>query len=60
VNGSDGIGTGWSSSIPTYNPLDIIQNIKHLIKDEVRLFNTRSSRHHASVASIKPSSSQPV
>ena len=28
VNGADGIGTGWSSSIPNYNPLDIVQNLK--------------------------------
>ena len=31
VNGSEGIGTGWSSYIPSYNPLDIIDNIKHMI-----------------------------
>jgi DNA topoisomerase-2 len=28
VNGSDGIGTGWSSSIPNYNPVDIVENLK--------------------------------
>jgi DNA topoisomerase-2 len=28
VNGSDGIGTGYSTTIPQYNPLDIIKNIK--------------------------------
>jgi DNA topoisomerase-2 len=28
VNGAIGIGTGWSSSIPSYNPLDIIDCIK--------------------------------
>jgi DNA topoisomerase-2 len=27
VNGSDGIGTGFSTYIPNYNPLDIINNI---------------------------------
>ncbi len=25
VNGANGIGTGWKTSIPCYNPLDIIQ-----------------------------------
>ena len=25
VNGANGIGTGWSSSIPSFNPLDIIE-----------------------------------
>ena len=28
VNGADGIGTGWSTSIPNYNPLDIVNNLK--------------------------------
>jgi DNA topoisomerase-2 len=29
VNGAVGIGTGWSTSIPSHNPLDIIQNIEY-------------------------------
>ena len=28
INGSQGIGTGWSTDIPKFNPLDIIDNIK--------------------------------
>ena len=28
VNGAEGIGTGWSTNIPCYNPKDIINNIK--------------------------------
>lgn len=28
VNGSSGIGTGWSSEIPNYNPMEIIDNIR--------------------------------
>ena len=32
VNGAEGIGTGFSTKIPPYNPLDIIKNIKKLIK----------------------------
>jgi DNA topoisomerase-2 len=28
VNGADGIGTGWSTSIPNYHPMEIIKNIK--------------------------------
>ncbi|CAK7215809.1 DNA topoisomerase 2 [Sporothrix curviconia] len=28
VNGADGIGTGWSTSIPNYNPVDIVNNLK--------------------------------
>jgi DNA topoisomerase II len=28
VNGADGIGTGWSSSIPNYDPIKIVENLK--------------------------------
>ncbi|PHH86261.1 hypothetical protein CDD83_10488 [Cordyceps sp. RAO-2017] len=28
VNGADGIGTGWSTSIPNYHPMDIVKNLK--------------------------------
>lgn len=34
VNGSDGIGTGWSSFLPCYNPRDLIKNIHKLLNDE--------------------------
>ncbi|KAI9983167.1 hypothetical protein PInf_007094 [Phytophthora infestans] len=34
VNGSDGIGTGWSSSVPNYNPLDIIKGLRQMINGE--------------------------
>lgn len=32
VNGSTGIGTGWSTFIPSYDPLDIIENIERTIE----------------------------
>lgn len=32
VNGSEGIGTGWSTYVPAHNPNDIIDNIKKLLK----------------------------
>ena len=31
VNGSEGIGTGWSSFIPNFNPRDIISNLKRSV-----------------------------
>ncbi|KAL8171489.1 hypothetical protein V2J09_023293 [Rumex salicifolius] len=34
VNGSEGIGTGWSSYIPNFNPRDIIANIRRLLNDQ--------------------------
>lgn len=33
VNGSSGIGTGWSSEIPNYNPMDIVANLKLRLKN---------------------------
>lgn len=34
VNGSNGIGVGWSSNVPCYNPLDIIANVRRKINGE--------------------------
>lgn len=34
VNGTEGIGTGWSTNIPPYNPVDIVANIKRLMNNE--------------------------
>ncbi|XP_038905935.1 DNA topoisomerase 2 [Benincasa hispida] len=31
VNGSEGIGTGWSSYVPNYNPRDIIKNVRRML-----------------------------
>lgn len=28
VNGAEGIGTGWSTKIPNYNPRDIVHNLR--------------------------------
>ncbi|TPP40402.1 DNA gyrase/topoisomerase IV, subunit A family protein [Leishmania donovani] len=34
VNGTTGIGTGFSTSIPNYNPLEIISNLERLMRGE--------------------------
>jgi len=34
VNGADGIGTGWSTSVPNYNPRDIIRNLRKMLRGE--------------------------
>lgn len=34
VNGTSGIGTGWSTGCSPYNPLDIVTNLKRLINDQ--------------------------
>jgi DNA topoisomerase II len=34
VNGTSGIGTGFSTNIPSYNPLEIIDNLERLMRGE--------------------------
>jgi len=34
VNGTNGIGTGWATNIPQFNPTDIIANIRRLLKGD--------------------------
>ncbi|KAG1705837.1 DNA topoisomerase 2-beta [Nymphon striatum] len=31
VNGAEGVGTGWATSIPNYDPREIIRNLKRLL-----------------------------
>jgi DNA topoisomerase-2 len=32
INGAEGIGTGWSTFIPMYNPNEIVANLKQMMK----------------------------
>lgn len=32
VNGAEGIGTGWSTSIPCYNPREIVECLKNKLQ----------------------------
>ncbi|KAK4311799.1 hypothetical protein Pmani_016723 [Petrolisthes manimaculis] len=34
VNGAEGIGTGWSTKVPNYNPREIVANLKKMIRGE--------------------------
>jgi DNA topoisomerase-2 len=34
VNGAEGIGTGWSTFIPNYNPREIVANVRRLLNGE--------------------------
>ncbi|KAF5361648.1 hypothetical protein D9758_007365 [Tetrapyrgos nigripes] len=34
VNGAEGIGTGWSTNIPCYNPVDVVANLRRLMNEE--------------------------
>ena len=31
VNGADGIGTGWMTKVPNYNPREIVKNLKKML-----------------------------
>ena len=42
VNGAEGIGVGWSTSIPNYNPRDIIRHSKNQNRGGRKLANTVS------------------
>lgn len=35
INGAEGIGTGWSTKVPMYNPKDVIDNVRRLIKGDI-------------------------
>ncbi|KAI0264983.1 DNA topoisomerase [Gloeopeniophorella convolvens] len=34
INGAEGIGTGWSTSVPSYNPREVVANIRRLMAGE--------------------------
>ncbi|KAF8213785.1 DNA topoisomerase [Mycena galopus ATCC 62051] len=34
INGAEGIGTGWSTNIPCFNPVDIVANLRRLMANE--------------------------
>ena len=33
-NGAEGIGTAWSTKVPNYNPRDLVENVRRLIRGE--------------------------
>jgi DNA topoisomerase II len=52
VNGADGIGTGWMTKIPNYNPREIIANIKKMIKGEKPSVMVRQSFNDSNNISV--------
>ena len=40
LNGADGIGTGWSTQIPNYNPEDLVDNLRRMLDGEEPLSMT--------------------
>lgn len=41
INGSEGIGTGWSTSIPSYHPIEVIDNLLQLLNTEAQPADVR-------------------
>lgn len=37
INGSKGLGTGWSSDVPQFNPIDIIEYIENKLKNKKKI-----------------------
>jgi DNA topoisomerase-2 len=55
VNGSKGVGTGWSTDIPCYNPKDIISCIKIWLENGNKAFDTIGEYSGAEVVEQKAS-----
>ena len=34
INGTDGIGTGWATKIPNYDPRQVVANLQRLLRGE--------------------------
>jgi DNA topoisomerase-2 len=33
INGQDGVGTGWSTNVPPYNPLEVVDNMLNRLEE---------------------------
>ena len=57
VNGTDGIGTGFSTSIPTYNPRNIIENLKNMMDgNEIEPMMPWFKGHDGNIIKLGPNS----
>jgi DNA topoisomerase-2 len=54
VNGSRGIGTGWSTNIPSYNPLDLIECVKIWLNNDMKPFDQDGNIFISIFPEIKP------
>lgn len=43
INGADGIGTGWSSTVPTFNPIDLIESVRVWLEQDGKIIETNNS-----------------
>jgi len=54
VNGSEGIGTGWSSFIPSFNPLEIIKNIKIMVNNYKKSLKDETINLQEGLTELRP------
>jgi DNA topoisomerase-2 len=54
VNGGSGIGSGWSSSVPCYNPLDIVKCVKIWIENDGKIILNDDDSTLSLLPEIKP------
>lgn len=54
VNGAEGIGTGWSTFVPCFNPLEIIENIKGRLMSSTFEFKRMHPWYKNFTGSIEP------
>lgn len=54
VNGNLGIGTGWSSSVPCYNPLDLVNSIKVWLENDGKVITKDNNTIISLLPDIKP------
>ena len=55
VNGAEGIGTGWSTSVPCYSPIDIINNLKLKLSNSANKFKRMYPWYNGFRGTIVPS-----
>lgn len=54
INGSVGIGTGWSTDIPSFNPIDIIDCIRKWIKNDRSVWKSTTEQDEEVKYSVLP------
>jgi DNA topoisomerase-2 len=60
VNGTKGIGTGWSSDVPKYNPLDIVARVQANLSNWEEFIARFESEHFAGEEHTLPSLDEPL
>ena len=54
VNGGEGIGTGWSTSVPSYNPLELVDAIKIWLDNDGKIITKEDNLTISLLPDINP------